>query len=162
VGKSRLVEEFLDRSGLPYVFYTASTRSAGEELELFTREVAASNLPNASLFRDVQASSWDAALRLLVAALPQDSPSVIVIYELPYLTAVDPAFEGTLQKLFDRELSRLPVLLIGIGSDLASMEALNEYGHPFHQRATEMVIPPLSPAEVGELLDLEPAEAFDA
>ena len=162
VGKSRLVEEFLDRSDLPYVFFTASTRSAGEELELFTREVASSNLPNASLFRDVQASSWDAALRLLVAALPQDSPSVIVIDELPYLTVADPAFEGTLQKYFARDLSRLPVLLIGIGSDLASMEALNEYGHPFHQRATEIVIPPLSPAEVGELLDLEPAAAFDA
>lgn len=162
VGKSRLVEEFLERAGLPYVFYTASTRSAGAELELFTREVAASNLPSANVFRDVHVSSWDAALRLLVAALPRDRPSVIVFDELPYLTVPDPGFEGTLQKFFDRELSRLPVLLIGIGSDLASMEALNEYGHPFHQRATEMVIPPLSPAEVGELLDLDPAAAFDA
>jgi uncharacterized protein len=37
------------------------------------------------------------------------------------------------------------------------MEPLNEYGRPFHQRATEMVIPPLSPPDVGELLDLEDA-----
>ena len=87
---------------------------------------------------------------------------MVVLDELPYLTASDPAFEGTLQKVFDRDFSRLPVLLIGIGSDLATMEALNEYGRPFHQRATEMVIPPLSPAEVGELLDLAPADAFDA
>lgn len=162
VGKSRLVEEFLDRAGLPYVFFTASTRTTAEELEFFVQEVAASNLPGAQLFQGVQVASWDAALRLLVAALPQDSPSVIVLDELPYLTVSDPAFEGTLQKFFDRDLSRLPVLLIGIGSDLAMMEALNEYGRPFHQRATEMIIPPLSPAEVGELLDLAPADAFDA
>ena len=162
VGKSRLVEEFLDRSGLPYVFFTASTRSTTEEIELFVQEVAASNLPGAPLFQDVQVASWDAALRLLIAALPHDSPGVIVFDELPYLTSSDPAFEGTLQRVFDRDLSRLPVLLIGIGSDLAMMEALNSYGRPFHQRATEMVIPPLSPAEVGELLDLAPADAFDA
>ena len=162
VGKSRLVEEFLDRAGIPYVFFTASTRTTTAELQLFVQDVAASNLPAAQLFRDVQVSSWDAALRLLAAALPQDRPSVVVLDELPYLTASDPAFEGTLQKVFDRDFSRLPVLLIGIGSDLATMEALNEYGRPFHQRATEMVIPPLSPAEVGELLDLAPADAFDA
>ena len=55
-----------------------------------------------------------------------------------------------------------PVLLICIGSDLAMMEALNAYGRPFHQRATEMVVPPLSPADVSELLDLPAAEAIDA
>src|SRR5262249_26804233 len=69
---------------------------------------------------------------------------------------------GTLQKLFDRELSRRPVLLVCVGSDLAMMEALNEYGRPFHQRATEMVVPPLSPADAAEMLGVSPAEAFDA
>jgi uncharacterized protein len=161
VGKSRLVEEFVARAGLPYVFYTASGRSTSEELRLFAEEVASSNLPGATVFRDVQVASWDAALRLLASALP-DSGSVVVIDELPYLTRSDPGFEGTLQKLFDRELSRRRVLLLGIGSDLAMMEALNAYGRPFHQRATEMVVPPLSPAEVGAMLQLGAADAFDA
>src|SRR5690606_19800396 len=57
---------------------------------------------------------------------------------------------------------RRPVLLICIGSDLAMMEALNEYGRPFHQRGTEMVVPPLNPADVAEILALPAAEAFDA
>ncbi len=74
----------------------------------------------------------------------------------------DPGFEGTLQKLYDRELSRKPVLLICVGSDLAMMERLNHYDRPFHQRGTEMVVPPLSPADVADMLDLEPADAFDA
>jgi uncharacterized protein len=42
------------------------------------------------------------------------------------------------------------------------MQALNEYGRPFHQRAIEMVVPPLNPADVASLLDLPAAEAFDA
>ncbi|MDQ1295619.1 MAG: uncharacterized protein QG608_3504, partial [Actinomycetota bacterium] len=62
----------------------------------------------------------------------------------------------------EQELSRRPVLLIGIGSDLAMMEALNGYGRPFHQRATEMVIPPLNPAEVADMVQLPPAQAIDA
>ncbi len=161
VGKSRLVEEFLDRAGVPSVYFTASGRSTREELHLFAEEVAASDLPGAQVFDGVELASWDAALRLLATAVAEGG-SVVVIDELPYLGAADPAFEGTLQKVFDRELSRRRVLLVGIGSDLAMMEALNSYGRPFHQRATEMVVPPLSPAEVAAMLKLAPAEAFDA
>lgn len=161
VGKSRLVEEFVDRAGVPSVYYTASGRSAREELRMFTEEVAASDLPDADVFDGVELASWDAALRLLASALPE-SGSVVVIDELPYLTADDRAFEGTLQKMFDRELSRRRVLLVCIGSDVAMMEALNSYGRPFYQRGTEMVVPPLSPAEVAEMLRLAPADAFDA
>lgn len=121
----------------------------------------ASDLPGAALFAGVELSSRDAACRLLAKALPEGG-SVVVLDEVPYLVASDEGFEGTLQRAFDRELARKRVLLIGIGSDLALMEALNSYGRPFHQLATEMVVPPLSPAEVAGLLDLPAAEAFDA
>jgi uncharacterized protein len=161
VGKSRLVEEFLERASVPALFYAATGRPVRDELRTFAEDVAASTLPGAQLFRGVELSSWDAALRLLGAAVG-DGPCVVVLDELPYLTASDPGFEGTLQSVFDRDLSRRRVLLVGIGSDLAMMEQLNAYGRPFHQRATEMVVPPLSPAEVGTLLGLAPADAFDA
>ena len=162
VGKSRLVEEFVAGAGVPHVYFTASTRSTNEELQLFVQEVAESDLPGAANFGDLSVSTWESAFRQLALALPEDSASVIVLDELPYLSQSDPSFEGTLQKVFDRYLSSKRVLIIGIGSDLAMMEALNEYGRPFHQRATEMIVPPLSPAEVGDLLALNAADAFDA
>ena len=87
---------------------------------------------------------------------------MVVLDEMPYLAREDPGFEGTLQKSFDRTLSRLPVLLVLIGSDLAMMEALNTYGRPFYQRGTEMVVPPLNPAEVATMLGVRPADAIDA
>ena len=86
----------------------------------------------------------------------------MVLDELPCLIAADPGFEGTLQKIFDRELSRKPVLLIGVGSDLSMMAALNDYSRPFHGRAAELFVPPLSPADAAEMLALSAADAFDA
>lgn len=163
VGKSRLVEEFVERAVVPHLFFTASAQpTAAADLRLFVDAGARSDLPGAAAFEGQQPHTWDAALHLLASALPRDRPSIVVLDEMPYLMATDPGFEGTLQKLFDRELSRLPVLLICIGSDLAMMAALNDYGRPFHQRATEMVVQPLSPADVADMLALPAADAFDA
>ncbi|MET8175532.1 ATP-binding protein [Streptomyces clavifer] len=163
VGKSRLVEEFLERSGLPHVFFTAVGGSKAEDLAGFAAELAVSPLPDAGRVADFATpQTWDAALSLLASVLPQDTPSVVVLDEMPYLVREDPTFEGALQKAFDRTLSKLPVLLVLIGSDIAMMEQLNTYGRPFYQRGTEMVVPPLNPTEVAAMLDLPPAEAFDA
>src|SRR5215470_3511324 len=162
VGKSRLVEEFVERAGVPHLFFTASAQAGKEaDLSLFVGDAASSDLPGADVFRDQTPTSWDAALRLLAAALPEDRPSIVVLDEMPYLIANDPGFEGTLQKIFDRELARRPVLLLCVGSDLAMMERLNDYGRPFYQRATEMVIPPLNPFDVATMLELSPADDFD-
>jgi AAA+ ATPase superfamily predicted ATPase len=128
----------------------------------FAASVLRSDLPDRRLLEGVQLDSWDAALRQLAAILPTDTPSIVVIDELPWLLEQDPAAEGTLQTVWDRELSRKPVLLILIGSDLTMMEALSTYGRPFHQRAAEMVLPPLSPYEVMRMTALPPADAFDA
>lgn len=162
VGKSRLVEEFLERSGVPSVYFTASAQSPDRELTLFAEAVASSNLPGADLFRDLTPGTWEAALGLFASAVPEKAPSVLVIDELPYLTTSDPSIEGTLQKMFDRVISRRPVLVIGIGSDLSMMEALNEYGRPFHQRANEMLVPALAPSETALMLGLSGPEALDA
>lgn len=161
VGKSRLVEEFLERADVPHLFFAASGRPVRDELRLFALEAAASSLPEAAVFTGVELDSWDAALRLLATAIGT-APAVIVLDEIPYLIEADPNFEGTLQRAFDRELSRRHLLLIGIGSDLSMMEALNSYGRPFHQRASEMVVPPLTPAEVASMLGMSAADAFDA
>ena len=84
-------------------------------------------------------SQWNAAFRLLAEILPDDTQSVVVIDEVPYLMERIDAFEGMLQRAWDRLLSRKPVLLLLVGSDLSMMEALNSYDHPFHQRGREHV-----------------------
>ncbi|SFC97257.1 ATP-binding protein [Streptomyces aidingensis] len=162
IGKSRLVEEFLRTAQAPYLFFTASGAPAEEELAQWPIAAEESTLPDRDLLLEEPPTGWGTALRALAQALPDDRPSVVVIDEVPYLMAAVDGFEGILQRDWDRLLSRKPVLLLLIGSDLSMMEALNSYRRPFHQRGREMVVGPLNPAEVGRMLDLGPAEAVDA
>jgi hypothetical protein len=97
-------------------------------------------------------AGWPDAFRALAALLP-DSPVVIVLDEL---------FDGALQTAWDRLLSRRPVLLLLLGSDLHTMERLTAYDRPFYGRADSLLPGPLNPAEVGVALSLEAADAIDA
>lgn len=155
VGKSSLVEEFLSRAEVPYLFFTAAGGSAEDELTELLDAAASSTLPERSLFAEEAPTQWNAAFRLLAEILPDDSPSVVVIDEVPYLMDRIDAFEGMLQRAWDRLLSRKPVLLLLVGSDLSMMEALNSYDRPFHQRGREMVLGPLNPADIGDMIGLD-------
>ena len=162
IGKSSLVEAFLQRADVPSLFFTAAGAPADEELTELADAATRSTLPGRDVFADALPGNWSAGLRLLAGALPDDRPSVVVVDEVPYLMASVEGFEGVLQRAWDRDLSRKPVLLILIGSDLSMMESLGSYGRPFHQRGQELVIGPLNPADVAEMLGLSPAAAFDA
>lgn len=162
VGKSRLIEQFCARAGAPYLFFTASQQGL-RELDLFAEEAAQSNLPGKDLFSAANPQTWDAALQVLAAAVSDDQPTVVVIDEFPYLVEDDASVEATFQKQWDRLLSKKPVLLILVGSDLAMMEALNTHGRAFFQRGTELVVPPLSPVETGSIVGAaDAANYFDA
>ncbi|TDO45842.1 hypothetical protein EV643_112170 [Kribbella sp. VKM Ac-2527] len=162
VGKSSLVEEFLRTADVPAVFFTAAGRSAEDELVELAEVVATSTLPDREVYAEESPTQWSAAFRLLTDLLPEDRPSVLVLDEVPYLMDRVDAFEGVLQRAWDRLLSRKPVLLLLVGSDLSMMEALNSYDRPFHQRGREMVVGPLTPADLATMLDLQPPAAFDA
>jgi len=102
------------------------------------------------------------AADVLAAALPADRPAIVVIDELPWLPEGIPGGAGELQRVWDRELARKPVLLLLLGSDLGMMERLEGYDQPFHGRATPMVLHALNPAEVATMTGLAGVEAFDA
>jgi uncharacterized protein len=166
VGKSRLVSEFVAKAGVPSLFFTGSRQSdVARDLELFRAETQrSSTLPGADLIVSAQPSSWDAALRLMAAALPVNGPAIVVLDEFPWLLDSDPGLDGTLQVVWDRELEQRPILMILIGSDIATMESLSTYGRPLFGRTKELVIRPFSPRDTSRMLGLQdqPAEAFDS
>ena len=163
VGKSRLVEEFAEGAGSPYVFYTAVQEEGEGELRRFNRAIERSEVPRAAEVRaGLRPESWEAALALVAEGASKARPTILVIDEFPYLAAKDTSIEAVLQLVWDRVLQRAPVLTILIGSDEAMMEALTDQGRPLYDRAREMAIEPLSPADVGALLGLDPADALDA
>jgi uncharacterized protein len=162
MGKSSLVEHFAQTVKVPSMYYTAAGVGSELELEGFNEAVALSTLPNRHLYMEAPPSDWNNALRELADCLPEDEPSLVIIDEVPFLMDQVEAFEGMLQRAWDRYMLNKPVLLLLIGSDLSMMEALNSYERPFFQRGAPMVLGPLNPAEIGEMLDLGPVEAFDA
>jgi AAA+ ATPase superfamily predicted ATPase len=162
VGKSRLVEEFVRRSGARAIFYTASRQSSREELRNFAEQMAASATDAAAVAAAGPLGSWEAALTIAASGSSVEQPLVLVIDELPFLIESEPAIEGTLQKQWDRSLEAQPVLLVLVGSDVSMMRALGEYGRPLYGRLTEMTVGPLSPSAIGGMLRLRDVDALDA
>ncbi|MHB1469375.1 MAG: AAA family ATPase, partial [Solirubrobacteraceae bacterium] len=163
VGKSRLVEELIARSGCRSISYTPVQGPSSQELERFLGAVSRSDAPAAQeVRRGASARSWEAALTLAAQGATRRAPLILVIDELPYLAAKEPTIEAVLQLVWDRTFERMPVLVILVGSDRAMMEALTEVGRPLYDRAREMIVQPLDPATIADLLALAPADALDA
>ncbi|MFL6078277.1 MAG: ATP-binding protein [Mycobacteriales bacterium] len=137
VGKSRLVQEFCDRSGLPCVIFQAT--------------------PGRDTVAGSPAADWNQALEALACAVPDHTASIAVIDEVPWLVEQDPGFAGALRTVWDRHLSVKPVLLLLVGSDLPVMEALQLAG-----RTAKLTVDPLHLADVQAMTELPAAEAVDA
>ncbi len=163
VGKSRLIEEFVARSETRGIFFTATKgRDPQAELNEFQTMASQSVYVDNELAASASFGVWEMALAA-VAAEAKSRPIIVVIDEFPYLVAGAPDVEGAFQKAWDRHLRDTGVLLIVVGSDLAMMEALTEYGRPLYGRPTrELYLLPLDPSETADLTGLEPIAAFDA
>lgn len=163
VGKSRLVEQFLQLTGAPSVFFSATKgRAAAAELGELAAALGRSDLEAGPLVAGgASFATWDGALGLVAATATH--PSIVVVDEFPYLVEGDASVEGAFQTAWDRSLRDRPVLLVLIGSDLAVMEALEGSGRPLYGRPTHPLrLAPLAPSEVAGLLPLAPRDALDA
>lgn len=164
-GKSRLVTEFADRTGLPQLFFTgARLASQAEELQRFAAEIRNTpTLPGSGAIREqTRPNDWSTALSLLAAALPA-GPSIVVFDEFPWMCQASPSLEGALQVAWDRVLESRPILLILIGSDVSVMEALTTYERPLFGRAKELVVNPFDLGDTAQMIGVaDPAVAIDA
>ncbi|PRY41409.1 hypothetical protein CLV43_105167 [Umezawaea tangerina] len=164
VGKSRLVQEFCDLADIPYLYFAATKgASAVESVTALLAELADSSLAAAgrALPPVGVTGGWPDAFRVLDSTLPE-TPSIVVLDEVPWLAEQDRVFDGALQTAWDRLWSQRPVLLVLLGSDLHMMERLTAYDRPFYGRADNLVLGPLNPAETGRALGLDGADAIDA
>ena len=163
VGKSRLVQEFCDQSHVPYLYFTAiKGASPVEAVASLYADLRDSTLPSDPDLVPTQSSgSWPDAFRVLASVLPA-APAILVLDEVPWLTEQDGLFDGALQAAWDRLLSKRPLFLLLLGSDLHMMERLTSYDRPFYGRADNLLLGPLDPAETGSIIGLSGADAIDA
>lgn len=164
-GKSRLIEEFAERQGAPVVFFLATKQRPGYELARFAEALTRSNHPEAAGSAGLRFESWEAALGYASVGATQEQPVVIVLDEFPYLVQTDTeaAIESAINAAWERTLSRRPVMLVLVGSDLSMMNMLTEYGRPLYGRPTRtLTVEPLGIAEVAHALQVPDMEAIDA
>lgn len=165
VGKSTLVEQFVESVDVPSVYvpgiYGSSLR---RQLDDATGAIVESRrpLPDAELLTQTPAASWREWFgRLAVAA--RSGPVIAVLDEFPWMVTADPTLEGELQAQWDRTLEKLPILLVLIGSDVAMMEQLATHGRPLFGRLRPCAVAPLDPGEVASALPRRSAfDVFDA
>jgi len=165
IGKSRLMEAFLASDRIPSLFYGAlQMQPAPAALQHFQSEVAESRIPGSEELREgTQFASWSSILKHLSKYAEQSSPTVIVLDEFPYLLTEALSLESELQHTWDRFLRKKPIMLVLVGSDLAMMQALTEYGRPLYDRPTRHIhLRGLSPNDIQKLRDLRDTDAFDA
>ncbi len=171
VGKSALVERWLEGYDGPSVFFEAHGYTETRELARFRDALASSPLPSAPQASGVTFDDWQAALTTAAANATRERPSVIVLDEFPDLCdkvrdadgnpAPSPQ-EGAIRAAW-RTLQKLPVIIILIGSDLAMMTRLTTYGFPLYQRPTrQLIVEPLSPLEVSRITGRTGDAAIDA
>ena len=165
VGKSRLLTEWVERTGRPSLYYQARGATPEFELAAFSDAARRSSLSGLADLVDAGVTwpSWDAALGTLARTLDDQGPApVVVIDEFPYLIGDDSCIEGVLQAIWDHQLSRRPILLILVGSDLAMMETIATYGRPLYGRVdTQRQLDPLGIPDVAKLLDVAATDAID-
>ncbi|MEV4238029.1 ATP-binding protein [Nocardia sp. NPDC049737] len=122
VGKSRLVQEFRDAEQVPYLHFTATKgMPVSESLATFLAELKRSGIAANPEPLPETIGGWPDAFRLLATTLG-DTPTTVVIDELPWLAEQDTVFEGALQTAWDRLLQQRPVLLLLLGCDIHMME----------------------------------------
>lgn len=173
-------------------FSASKGQRSDEALAAFLDELEASTLPIAGeLAAGVRPSSWEGALRLIAAttasslaagmpgpasgtvgarrraagpstATAGSPPACLVIDELPWLAEQEQSIEGLLQTIWDRQLRRMPILVVLIGSDLHMMRDLERYDRPLHGRLRPLVVEPLNPAEVADMTKVDATTALDA
>ncbi|WP_407317583.1 ATP-binding protein [Isoptericola halotolerans] len=165
VGKSTAIETFVRGTDVPYVF-AAGTLGAPTRTQVAeaTEALTSSTRPlsGVEVVQGLSLNTWRDWFRTVEVAARQ-GPVIVVLDEFPWAVAADPSLEGTLQNLWDQTLEGLPVLLVLVGSDVAMMDRLAEYGRALFGRLRPLVVDPLNPAEIAQALPhATPAEVFDA
>jgi len=141
VGKTELLLRFIDKK--PAVYFTASNKLRAPQIVDFVR--AAADWLNASHLAETAPTSWESALRLVVAAAPKQRKLVLVLDEFQWLCESSPELPSVLQRLWDMEWqrgNRLFVVLCGSYVGFMEREVLGARSPLFGRRAADLRIEP--------------------
>ena len=154
VGKTALIEHWLDRHKLRALFWTADQRSSSALRRAFSHAIESFRDPQRPVETDFTYASWDQAFAE-VARLAERERLILVLDEFTYLIAAERALPSILQRLWDHELKKRDLMLILTGSHAGMIERdVLAYRAPLYHRARLALH--LAPLPYGAMADFLP------
>lgn len=130
VGKTRLLRHWAENSGLPYTYWAAEKEPAALQRRKLFAKVDERPIAQSPIFGTWQ-ETWEA-----VAHKIGDSKHILIIDELPYAAESDPALLSSLQHAWDGLFQRSNLIIIVCGSQVRTMETLQNRQSPLFGRFT--------------------------
>lgn len=145
VGKTETLRKFCENK--EHIFYTCAEIPEEQQLSSFSQRLLEKNPAAAKYINRFQ--NWEQAFHS-IKDLPQDTKTILVIDEFPYMVKGSSSIPSLLQKLWDEELRNSNVMIILCGSAMSFIEKeiLSEK-NPLYGRTTG-------------ILKLQPMDFYDA
>lgn len=135
VGKSELLKEFIRNKRALY--YLATEESEVENRESF--QTVAAEMLDIPLLESAPFKRWEDIFRL-IADVPSDERTILIIDEFQYLGKANAAFPSVLQRIWDTNLKDRNVMLILCGSLVSMMVSQTlSYDSPLYGRRTKQI-----------------------
>jgi len=161
VGKTFLLSHFVRDQRA--VFFGATQQAQGVELSRLADAVRRDLGDQAADLAGGGFSSWEAALRFF-AAVAREQPLVVVLDEVPYLTASTQGFASVVQAVWDHLPAGTRLTLVLCGSAIGMMEAMIGAGGALRGRPRlTLRLSPIEPVPAHAFLpELEPPAFLEA
>lgn len=132
VGKTELLKHWAEHSGLPFTYWAADKEPAVLQRRSFMSRMLDMPEEQATAF-----DSWPALWRWLAPRLAEKADKqILILDELSYASAADPALLSALQHAWDHHLKESNVILVLCGSQVTTMEAIMQHQSPLFGRFT--------------------------
>ncbi len=132
VGKTELLKHWAQQSGIEYIYWAADKEPAALQRRSFMATML--NMPEeqATAF-----DSWPTLWRWLAPHLAEKADKqLLILDELSYASAADPALLSALQHAWDHHLKESNIILVLCGSQVTTMEAIMQHQSPLFGRFT--------------------------
>ena len=155
VGKTELLKHWAEASDLPFTYWAADKEPPVLQRRSFMAAMLDMPEEQATPF-----DSWPALWRWLAPRLAEKKEKqILILDELSYAAAADPALLSALQHAWDHHLQNSNVILVLCGSQVTTMEAIMQHQSPLFGRFTgQWHLQPLPYASLGAFFPTWSAE----
>ncbi|MEM7802565.1 MAG: ATP-binding protein, partial [Chloroflexota bacterium] len=154
VGKTTLLINWAEQSGLSYLYWVARRETAEATRHSLARALWRWAYPDEVDIQPPRFGSWEALFEQMGRMLGKDKPVIIIFDEFSYAAESDASLPSHLQAAWDHLFKNKPLILALAGSHIGMMVDMLGYHAPLYGRFTGQL--PLSHLPFATVTDFFP------